>query len=259
LARLADKWFVGGDWPDFGKYTYQLASGTLFGTGINGPADVDQGAVGDCYYIAALGEVAFQTPNVIKDMFIDNGDNTWTVRFFNNGNPDYVTVDKYFPASGGRFIFDNIHQQVNNASNKLWVALAEKAYAQLAEEGWSRGPQFSGPFNTYQRIDGGWPEDTLKQITGLATSGHGLSSSTSDADAVSNAFNNGKLVCLSTKHSDVAPNVLDSHVYFLISASAWADQFILINPWGPQGGAPWMLVLHWNEVAASFDHWGGTN
>jgi Uma2 family endonuclease len=259
LACLVDKWFYGGDRPEFAKTgqmgTYQLASGTLFGNGIDGKADVDQGKVGDCYYIAALGETAYRTPNIINDMFIDNGDNTWTVRFFHDGAPDFVTVDKYFPAANGKFIFDNIHQKLNNASNKLWVALAEKAYAQLAEEGWSR----SSSYNSYQSIDGGWSEDALKQITGFATSGHGLSSSTSDRDAVSNAFDNGKLVCLATKDSGVASNVLANHFYILISASAETDQFILINPWGPQGGAPWMLVLHWSDVAASFDHWSGTN
>src|SRR5437868_6369201 len=83
------------------------------------PFEVDQGAAADCYFVAALGEVAQRTPDAISQMFIDNGDGTWTVRFFNNGAAAYVTVDKFFPADGnGRFVYDNHDQLVNNGSNK---------------------------------------------------------------------------------------------------------------------------------------------
>jgi hypothetical protein len=41
--------------------------------------------VGDCYFIAALGALADSSAAAIENMFIDNGDGTWTVRF-------YVTV-----------------------------------------------------------------------------------------------------------------------------------------------------------------------
>jgi hypothetical protein len=261
LAELVNKWFLGADHPDF-TANYQRASGTLFGNGIDGPLDVDQGAVGDCYFIASLGEVAYQKPDAIRQMFIDNGDNTWTVRFFNNGVADYVTVDKYFPAtyngdfsSNGYFIFDNHDHKLSDASNKLWVALAEKAYAQLAQEGWSR-PVGA---NSYGVLNGGDPQVTLKQITGLATSGYNLTSANLNRDAVSNAFNSGKFVCLATPGSGTASNVVANHVYFLTYANPDSDIFILINPWGTSASPqPWFLDLTWSEVAASFNYWGGT-
>src|SRR5262249_28063160 len=163
----------------------QLASGTMFGGGVNGPLDVNQGGDADCYFIAALGEVAYKTPSAIYNMFIDNGDNTWTVRFFNGSTPDYVTVDRYYPANGrGYFIFDNSAHRLSDTSNKLWVAAAEKAYAQIAEEGWTRGTG-ANMANSYGSINYGDPQNTLREITGLATSGHYVTSSSSDRDAVS--------------------------------------------------------------------------
>src|SRR5262249_39791392 len=110
LTELVKKWFLGADHPNV-TANYQLASGTLFADGGPVATDVDQGAVGDCYYLASLSETALQKPDLIRQMFIDNGDNTWTVRFFNKGVADYVTVDKYFPCTGsdgtGYFIYDN--------------------------------------------------------------------------------------------------------------------------------------------------------
>src|SRR5439155_9717473 len=185
-------------------------------------------------------------------MFIDNGDNTWTVRFFNGSTPDYVTVDKYYPASGGYFIFDNSAYKLSDSSNKLWVAAAEKAYAQIAEEGWTRGTA-SNMANSYGSINYGDPQNTLREITGLATSGHNLTSSNSDRDAVGNAFNNGKLVCLCSPATGVASDVVANHCYFLTYANPDTDTFILINPWVTSSSMPWLLDLTWSEVAASFN------
>src|SRR5262249_23114540 len=136
LASLVDKWFLGLDRPVAASNSvYTEANGTLFGSTI-GYQDVMQGEVGDCYYLAALGSVALQNSDTIRNMFVDNGDHTWTVRFYRNGTPDYVTVDDYLPTRNGRFIYANMDLLASDSSNVLWVPLAEKAYAQLNESGW---------------------------------------------------------------------------------------------------------------------------
>ena len=152
LYDLVEKWFEGADLPAIGMdgATYQTAKGTLFGP--NGPlaSDVAQGAAGDCYFLSNLAETALQAPQDIENMFIDNGDGTYTVRFFEYNSstktttPDYVTVNSKLPAdSAGHFVYANNDfgghsTDIDDPDNVLWVALAEKAYAQLAEEGWSR-------------------------------------------------------------------------------------------------------------------------
>ena len=67
-------------------YTCGGATGyTLFGP--NGPSytDVAQGSAGDCWFLASLAETAARDPNIIQNMFINNGNGTWTVRFYVNG------------------------------------------------------------------------------------------------------------------------------------------------------------------------------
>src|SRR5271157_3581361 len=95
LHLLVDKWFLGTDHPAT-TYAYQSFAGSLF---VNNPTytDMQQGNLGDCYLIASLGALAKSSVKAIQNMFIDNGDNTWTVRFYVGGTttPDYVTVDRY--------------------------------------------------------------------------------------------------------------------------------------------------------------------
>ena len=75
---------------------YSPVSGSLFGA--NGPSylDVHQGAVGDCWLMASLAEVAARNPSDIQNMFTDLGSTTengsvvelYKVRFFDSaGSP----------------------------------------------------------------------------------------------------------------------------------------------------------------------------
>ena len=111
-----------------------MLAAALFQNGIS-YMDVDQGGVGDCYFIASLGAAAKDKPGVISNMFTDNGDGTFTVRFFKpDGSRDYVTVDRYLPTNGGTARYAGWGGgHVSEVDNELWVALAEKAYAQVNE------------------------------------------------------------------------------------------------------------------------------
>ena len=85
-------------------------------------------------------------------MFVDNGDGTYTVRFYGGsygayynadgsigegfangtGIADYVTVDRMLPStSSGVFAYSNYGASLTNPNNVLWIALAEKAYAHV--------------------------------------------------------------------------------------------------------------------------------
>ena len=163
LTDLVDKWFLGTDHPtatdDFGNtYTYSQVSGVLFGA--NGPSytDVRQGEIGDCYFLASLAEIALQNPTAITGMFIVNGDGTYTVRFFNGSQAQYVTVDQQLPTTScGTLIFDGLGSSATSASNVLWVALAEKAYVEINECGWIRPSSWGGGLNVYTDISGATP------------------------------------------------------------------------------------------------------
>ena len=119
LGTLVHKWFGGLDYPIAvqqpaaseanpveRRYRYAPTDGILFPT--TGPAshEVVQGAIGDCYLLAALGALADLNKTYIQNMFIDNGDGTYTVRYFLDGVASYVTVDRFLPVNAaGRLVF----------------------------------------------------------------------------------------------------------------------------------------------------------
>ena len=130
--------------------------------------------MGDCYLISSLGAIADSSPAAIQNMFVDNGDGTWTVRFYANGTADYVTVNSQLPVtSQGNLIFDGYGLNSQSASNVLWIELAEKAYAQ-----WNQtGKEGRNGQNSYAAIEGGWMADVDAQVLGHAAASYNLTSS----------------------------------------------------------------------------------
>jgi hypothetical protein len=257
LNLLVNKWFLGLDHPaaqsDTGATTfgYQYANGSLFVSGIS-YTDINQGDVGDCYFLAGLAETALRSPGTIQSMFTDNGDGTFTVRFVHNGVNDYVTVDRYLPVdSFGRFAYANMGQYASSASNELWVALAEKAYVEENQEGWLGHTAA----NSYQAIAGGDPSLAAQHITGLTASY--LNVTSGSFTTVVNAWNAGQMISFGSL--DNPSGALDSngvvpdHAYALVGYNASTQQFTLFNPWGiNNGSAPGMLTLTWNQIRQSF-------
>lgn len=219
MENLIGKWFLGSDHP-LSKYAYQYFSQPLFANGIS-PDDVSQGQVGDCYFLATLASIANEQPQYIQDMFIDNGDNTFTVRFFNKGVADYVTVDRFLPKA-------NWGAAYANATSEMWVALAEKAYAQLAESHWSRS---STSTNAYDSISGGWMSNVIPQVTALGAVSKSVTSTTkAQLIALSNSTS---LLTVGFVYGTVAGSgIVNSHAYTITSYNAVTDTFFLRNPWG---------------------------
>jgi hypothetical protein len=264
LNDLVLKWFYGADLPQTdidsttgAPFPYVAAGGTLFGSsGTPGYDDVAQGYIGDCYFLSSLGQVALQSPGAIAGMFTNNGDGTYTLRFFNNGVADYVTVNLDLPAArDGTFAYANDYQYgrpayVASSTNVLWVALAEKAYAQLAEEGWSRSDH--GWFaNSYDSIAYGWAETAIDQITG-STSYVGIRVQ-SDANAESEVLADlaqNHLIVMGTLDS-MPPNantpLLPNHAYMLQSYDPHTGLFTFINPYDNIGAR--VVQLTWDEMA----------
>lgn len=252
IENLINKWFMGSDRPQT-TYTYQYASGSLFQNGVH-YQDVSQGETNDCFLLAGLAATASRNPSTIESMFIDNGDNTFTVRFWHNGVADYVTVDKYLPTnSSGYFVYANQGNYYNNSANELWVAFAEKAYAQINESGWI----YQDNTNTYKGIgNGGYISDALAQITGQKTAlGQGL-----DYNSIVNVFNSGHLVGLASKANGTASNIVQGHAYAVINYSSSTQKFTLFNPWGINNASskPGIVELSWSEIETSFSYWDST-
>src|SRR5262249_34261885 len=137
--------------------------------------DVQQGALSDCWLMASLAEVAARVPDDISTMFlfdgstVENGSqvNVYSVRFYDHsGVAHYVTVDTELP-SGGTYYDRPVGGAgaVNgSASPVLWVALAEKAYAEANAKGFVT--THNDGTNSYAAMDFGDPVWALQAITG---------------------------------------------------------------------------------------------
>lgn len=223
--------------------TYTPVSGSLFGP--SGPlfTDVHQGAEGDCWLMASLAEVAARDPADIRNMFTAAGTNVengsvvsfYTVRFFNSaGVPKYVTVDTELPSGG------NYYDQVTNGV--LWVALAEKAYAEANASGYVT--TFHGGIASYDALgnlndSGGYPYWALQAITGKPAS-----SFSTDPSNIAAALSKGELVVLgsSPKANDnlVVGDSNGTHAYAVVNYNASAAlPFELYNPWGTSSTVPY--------------------
>jgi hypothetical protein len=283
LDKLVNKWFFGVDHP-VAQYqdsnditqtaTYQYVQGSLFQNGV-AYTDVSQGAVGDCYFMASLASVAQRTPSAIESMFIDNGDGTFTVRFYQSATmTQYVTVDRYLPtrdAAGDR-LFASYGTDNDNATNELWVALAEKAYAQINESGWI----IQDGTNSYQGISGGWGANGIAHITGLETFQSpmqaaitiGISSTklptTLSSSQVIAKLAAGKLVTLTSNVETSNTSIPGNHVFTVTGYNATTGKFSVFNPWGYDRSAgslaawPAEMNLSWGEIVMNFRQWDYT-
>ena len=267
LDDLIGKWFLGTDLPALtsSSLTYTMASGSLF------PAtpshnDEHQGGLGDCYFISALGAIADSNPAAIKNMFIDNGDGTYTVRFYggtysyflggiiagftnNTGTADYVTVNCALPTySGGTFAYADSGSSASSQTNALWIPLAEKAYAE-----WNQtGKEGRDGQNSYGSIQSGWMTAVDAQVLGHNATDYFPSNAT--RTMMVNALAANQAVTIGTDTSNNSADTLSyglvgSHAYAVIGYNAATGLFTLYNPWGfDQPGA-----LSWSQLEATCD------
>jgi Calpain family cysteine protease/Bacterial pre-peptidase C-terminal domain len=253
MENLINKWFLGSDRPTT-PYQYQSASGSLFQDGIS-YQDIKQGQINDCFLLVGLAATAIHSPSTIAHMFVDNGDNTFTVRFQRSQTVvDYVTVDRHLPTnSSGSFVYASKGNLYNNPGNELWVALAEKAYAQLNESGWIN----QNNTNSYSGIgNGGYISDTLTHITGYNTSLGNLL----NFDSIVNAINSGEWIGLGTKSTVQSANIIAGHAYTLVAYNSDNQKFTLFNPWGigTSSSKPGILEFTWSEIQSNFSYWDAT-
>ncbi len=129
--------------------------------------DVDQGSIGDCYLLAAMGAVVASRPDIIQNMIsYDAATKQYTVTFqrLEGGKfkPVAVTVDAFLPTRAGtsRLAYAVNDQNFDPRNQALWPAIIEKAYAK-----WKGG---------YDKIVGGSGATAMEEITGTRSDYAGI-------------------------------------------------------------------------------------
>lgn len=248
LNNLVDKWFLGADLPQISRsgLTYQTTVGNLF-NGTPSRAETRQGQLGDCYFIAAVGAIADKNPDAVRNLFIDNGDETYTVRFYagalsGSAVADYVTVNRQLPAYwNGTLGYSGYGQSVGSTTTTLWIALAEKAYAQWNETG-NEGRDGT---NRYSAIEGGWMFNVNAQILGYNSTNTYFA--TSNKQNLISALAANQAVTLGTISAASAGGLYGSHAYIVTAYNSSTDTFSLHNPWGVSHPTP----LTWAQLQAN--------
>ncbi|CAH1793460.1 unnamed protein product [Owenia fusiformis] len=132
----------------------------LFQVGGMTRCDLDQGAIGDCWFIAAVATVATY-PDLIEKIvppnqsFQDEYAGIFRFFFWRYGEWVEVVVDDRLPTRGGRLIFCKNRDAYGQQTNEFWSALLEKAYAKL--------------HGSYEALSGGKVQSALVDLTGGIT------------------------------------------------------------------------------------------
>ncbi|CAI7977408.1 Peptidase C2 calpain [Frankia sp. Hr75.2] len=116
------------------------------------PSDVGQGAVGDCYLLAALIGIAQADPGLLRRNLRENPNGTVSVTVHLPTGAVPVTVTRSLPARAEAG--QEIAADADNAAGEpeLWAALYEKACARTA--------------GSYARLEGGDPATAMEYLTG---------------------------------------------------------------------------------------------
>jgi hypothetical protein len=212
------------------NYAKQKIAGTasaLF-VGNPDPLGVNQGMIGDCWFLAALVAVGLRNPDDIKKM-VSKQFETFVVQF--PGRKGQLLVTK--PTDGELAIFSTV------GSNGIWLPVLEKAYGSAV----NKDALFFVDNSTTDAADGG---DHLPTGIQLMT-GNSSTSETFSFTRMSKirklligAFANKKIVTAGIDGaivgSDFRPDGLPmGHAYTVISYDSTTDKITVRNPWGNTG------------------------
>lgn len=241
--------------------TYQRVDGRPFIQGAGDASvvdwnDIDQGNLADCYVMSSLGEVAKANPQLIQNAIKDNGDGTYTVRFYerqgdgpfgwfgHHYDPVDIKVTPDLPMDGsGNPVFAGTADR-DGAQQELWPALMEKAYAQ-----WKGG---------YDAINhGGNPGDIMAAITGQDSSEKSGKDVT--LDQLNQALSGGQAVTAGTFSDGKGKDLYDNgklstwHVYMVTGVDTSAGTVTLRNPWSPNLPDTTLSITEFNKNISYVD------
>jgi len=205
-----------------------FANDPLFSSAGPTPADVNQGYVGDCYFLSTLASVAKLDPSLIRKDVVANGDGTFTVDFLNGKTQNQIRVNADLPVwPGGELAYAGLGVQ-----NSLWVAVVEKAFAVYRTHS-----------DSYASIGGGWMSEVFSD---LGVQSQTIVAVSATATALSNLIKadvkTGDFLTYATGDSIAgsAPLVAD-HAYMIDGVNTDAHGNVisirLRNPWGNGGPA----------------------
>jgi hypothetical protein len=214
----------------------QIASATnsngsfnLYGS-FSGPqlSAIQQGALGDCFYMSAVDSILNENPQLISKMIVQNANGTFTVSF-PTGTKETVTLTDSDIANFSIATNNGAWLAVMGlAENNVLVGLSTSSNKQTAQAFAVTSSETATPLGVVS--DGGYPTQTLNVLTGQAY--NAISSSQRQTWTVTNV---DKL--LTTDFTSGSPIGVDStdHSLAIIGWNASTQTVTILNPWGVSG------------------------
>jgi hypothetical protein len=217
--------------------TWGIPPGTVFELDENGnpvvdPSQMDQGRLGDCWFIASVLATVGKDPGFIPDHMTVNANGTVSVKLYDHdGNAHWVTVTPELP-------LDENGDPLGAEGSQLWGSYYEKAFALAYQDDSGGAPDGHGgdpawdkaEQGTYGALEWDYNDKAAPYITGHDVDGLGH-----DFDRIVERFDDGHPVIISTP-SD-APDPPDDwngystrHVYYVLGTTG--DTITVGNPWG---------------------------
>jgi hypothetical protein len=206
--------------------------------------DIHQGALGDCFLLSAIGELALFYPSLISSMITASSSTTETVTLYdayNTGSgpgprhhpssPSFkavsVTVDNStFSPRGVNSAFAYSQNIVGN-QQEIWPQVLEAAYAIK-----------HGGYNAI--ANGGYPARALEELTGHAATSISTThlSSATISTLISDIAAGDLLVFDTANVSGLPYGLVRNHAYMFESLNTTNNTVQLLNPWGFNNPAP---------------------
>eukprot|EP01062_Namystynia_karyoxenos_P019490 TRINITY_DN17349_c0_g1_i1.p1 TRINITY_DN17349_c0_g1~~TRINITY_DN17349_c0_g1_i1.p1 ORF type:complete len:821 (+),score=310.63 TRINITY_DN17349_c0_g1_i1:78-2465(+) len=223
-------------------HTFVGDDGSSGGRAAISPDDIDQGCLGDCWFMCSIAAITERPAALVLPMFdskADGDNNCWTVVLGKGGWYQKYTIDGFLPVLPTLGVRNPIFARNKEQPTEMWVAMLEKAYARL--------------HGTYQAIAGGDPADGLSELTGYpSTSFWGEQWDRFKADpellykVLRHHDDHNHLIYLTTPGVDTTSEgsgaedeykklgLGSGHAYTCIAVREWkGDKLLKIrNPWG---------------------------
>jgi hypothetical protein len=213
-------------------------------------ADIMQGITGQCWLLAALISIVDRDPKLVEDMIHDNGDSV-TVRFYRDGQPEFVTVTKEILKAKWWGVGYHLSSRGGKA-NATWPILLLKAYA--AWPGNSRE-------RATQDLDLGNSNVAFQDFLGIGASEDVAAGSGKPTveTRIQDALRAGKFVAAGSraglKNAILFSAIQQQHAYAVLGADA--SGVMVRNPWGKKKmlsvTANAEFRVSWTDFKTSFD------
>jgi len=229
-----------GDMKDYepfdGEISFDPNDIRFYGTDDYMRPDVQQGQLGDCWFLSGAGAIALYDPEFIEEHVKYNDDGTYTVTMYRDGKPVEITVEASAPGDA-----------VSGMRGANWATVYEKAAADY----------YGGE---YSDLDGGHSDDAFEAMTG----GEGRREGELNFDSIKDRLADGPVAVASERADpyfwfdtvDEGSEVVGNHAYMVGGFSdsnpetgAKGEHILVINPWGT--GDLWLTEQEYKDNFAT--------